>query len=75
MKNNYEIAGRVASISPDFEVDSYDARFTLGISKFVVVHNLKVQTDFTKRSVTSQRDVLDLKNDQFTWRTQFELQF
>jgi len=74
-KNNYEIAGRVTSISPDLGVDNDDTRYTLGFSKFVVGHNLKVQTDFTYRSVTSQGDVPDSNDDQFTWRTQFEIQF
>ena len=74
-KNNYEISGRYTSVSPDLGVDSDDVRYTLGISKFVVGHSLKVQTDFTYRSVTTQGDVPDTKNDQITWRTQFELQF
>lgn len=75
LKSNYEISGRVTSISPDLGVDSDDTRYTLGFSKFVVGHNLKVQTDFTYRSATSQGDVPDTQDDQFTWRTQFELQF
>jgi len=74
-KNNYEIAARVTINNPDVEVDIEDKRYTLGFSKFVVGHNLKVQTDFTYRSVDSPGDVPDAINDQFTWRTQFELQF
>jgi hypothetical protein len=74
-KNNYEIAARVTSITPDLGVDSDDTRYTIGLSKFVVGHKLKVQTDFTYRSVTTQGDVADTKDDQFIWRTQFELQF
>ena len=74
-KNNYEIAGRITSISPEIGVDNDDTRYTLGFSKFVVGHNLKVQTDFTYRSVTTQGDVTDINDDQFIWRTQFELQF
>ncbi len=75
LKSNYEISGRITSIIPDLGVDNDDTRYTLGFSKFVVGHNLKVQTDFTYRSVTSQGDVPDTNDDQFTWRTQFELQF
>jgi phosphate-selective porin OprO/OprP len=74
-KNNYEIAARVTKITPDLGIDSDDTRYTLGLSKFVVGHSLKVQTDFTYRSVTTQGDVVDTKDDQFIWRTQFELQF
>jgi phosphate-selective porin OprO/OprP len=74
-KNNYEIAGRVTSTKPDVGVDNDDIRYTLGLSKFLVGHNLKVQTDFTYRSLTAQGDVVDTVNDKFIWRTQFELQF
>ncbi len=74
-KNNYEIAARVTTIKPDLGIDSDDTRYTLGFSKFVVGHKLKVQTDITYRSVTTQGDVVDTKDDQFIWRTQFELQF
>jgi len=74
-KSNYEIAARVTFNNPDVEVDVEDKRYTLGFSKFVVGHNLKVQTDFTYRSVDTPGDVEDAINDQFTWRTQFELQF
>ena len=74
-KNNFEIAGRVTSTKPDLGVDNDDKRYTLGFSKFLVGHNLKVQTDLTYRSLTSQGDVVDTVNDKFIWRTQFELQF
>ncbi len=74
-RSNYEIAARVTFNNPDVGVDTEDKRYTLGISKFVVGHNLKVQTDFTYRSVDSAGDVPDTIDDQFTWRTQFELQF
>lgn len=74
-ENNYEIAARVTSTRPDIEVDNDELRYTLGISKFVVGHNLKVQTDFTYRSITSQVEASDIIDDQFIWRTQFEIQF
>ncbi|MEE9437971.1 MAG: porin [Saprospiraceae bacterium] len=75
MGNNYEIAGRLTLIDPDLGVDNDDTRYTIGLSKFVVGHNLKVQTDFTYRSVTSQGNIVDSKDDKIMWRTQFELQF
>ena len=74
-RNNYEISGRYTAVNPDVGVDNDDVQYTLGISKFVVGHSLKVQTDFTYRSITSQGDVPDTRDDQFIWRTQFELQF
>jgi hypothetical protein len=75
LKSNYEIAGRFTSNSPDLGVDNDDNRYTLGVSKFFVGHNLKLQTDFTYISLTSQGDIADTRDDQFVWRTQFELQF
>jgi hypothetical protein len=74
-KNNFEIAGRVTTINADLGVDNDDTRYTLGLSKFIVGHNLKVQTDFTYRSLATQGDDIDIVNDRFNWRTQFELQF
>ena len=74
-QNNYEIAGRYTINNADIGVDNEDKRYTLGLSKFFVGHSLKVQTDFTYRSLSSQGDVVDTVNDVFVWRTQFELQF
>ncbi|MDF1698622.1 MAG: hypothetical protein P1U56_22410, partial [Saprospiraceae bacterium] len=74
-QNNVEIAGRYTTTSPDIGVDNDDKRYTIGLSKFIVGHSLKVQTDFTYRSITTQGDIPDVANDKMIWRTQFELQF
>ncbi|MCH2490305.1 MAG: OprO/OprP family phosphate-selective porin [Flavobacteriales bacterium] len=47
-KNNYEVAGRFTSLSFD-EVTGRDSQeqYTLGVSKYIVGHKLKVQSDFS----------------------------
>ena len=45
-KNNFEIGTRYTQIIPDTEVSFAGVKeYTLGMSKYVVGHNLKVQTD------------------------------
>lgn len=45
-KNNIEIAGRYAYVNPDNETQGSDnEEFTLAVSKYIVGHNLKVQSD------------------------------
>ncbi len=47
-KNNFEIAGRYATIIQDNETERNDTKhYTLGFSKYIVGHNLKAQTDIT----------------------------
>ncbi len=66
--NNIEIAARYTEIKPDEVVDTPEKQYTLGISKFIVGHKLKVQTDFTLRS-------RDERDDNFIWRTQVDIHF
>jgi len=47
LKNDYEIALRYTDIAPDAGVASNETHYTLGFSKYVVGHKLKVQTDFS----------------------------
>lgn len=47
-KNNYQIVGRFTSIKPDFDTFHTEKKqYTLGLSKYVVGHKLKVQTDLS----------------------------
>ena len=64
--NNYEIAIRYTDISPD--IDQEESRYTLGLSKYIVGHKLKVQTDITLRD-------RDSSSDQLIWRTQMDVHF
>ena len=49
-KSNYEVSFRVASVRPN--VDFYDKRedLTLGLSKYIIGHKLKIQADLTYSS-------------------------
>lgn len=48
-QSNWEVAGRVSTIWPrrDFMQNRTESQYTLGISKYVVAHKLKFQTDIT----------------------------
>ena len=47
-KHNIELAGRYTSVTPSWS-GSFDGlnEYTIGLSKYVVGHSLKVQTDVT----------------------------
>jgi len=58
MKNNYEVAIRYTDINPDKGVASDETHYTLGISKYVVGHKLKVQTDFSLIDIQEGNDAI-----------------
>jgi hypothetical protein len=66
-KNNWEIAGRFTQIVPTGS-DQYE-QYTLGLSKYVVGHKLKVQTDVSYLRTNHDPD------SQLMYRLQFELHF
>ena len=66
-KNNWEVAARYAFTNPDDllnrtgqSVTYYhqQADHTIGITKYIVGHKLKVQTDFTYRSIQGKDDLV-----------------
>ncbi|MBS9774268.1 MAG: porin [Tenacibaculum sp.] len=67
-KNNIELAGRYTTVKvkgTDFSTNYY----TLGLSKYIVGHKLKVQTDITYKDITStQKGGLE-------YRLQLEIHF
>ncbi|WP_053990836.1 porin [Mangrovimonas sp. TPBH4] len=68
-KNNWELAGRFSNT--DFkEITGRDTtnEYTLGVSKYIVGHKLKVQTDITYADRAVQ-------SDRLACRVQFEIQF
>jgi hypothetical protein len=69
LKNNWEIAGRYSGLKLD-EVGGTrsDSQYTLGLSKYLVGHKLKVQTDIS---------YLDLENDigALMYRFQLDVHF
>ncbi len=67
-KNNLEVAGRYTNVkfhSKDF----YTNYYTLGVSKFIVGHKLKVQSDI------SYSDDTGLKSGGLEYRLQFDIHF
>jgi hypothetical protein len=69
-KSNWEIAGRYTAIMPKTNFSSNDTQnqFTLGGSKYIVGHKLKVQTDLTYATVGGKSDFLE-------YRLGFDLHF
>lgn len=68
MKNNWEVAVRYTAINPDEAVSNNETEYTLGLSRYIVGHKLKVQSD------VSYRDVVN-RDDKFSWRVQIDLHF
>ncbi len=67
-KNNVEIAGRWTDIKPEEGVASDETQYTLGLSKFIVGHKLKVQSDITYRSIATS-------DDDLIYRMQMDIHF
>jgi len=65
---NWEIAARYTTIKPDESVSSDENQYTLGFSKYIVGHKLKIQNDFTIREFENS-------DNRFIWRTQVEFHF
>jgi phosphate-selective porin OprO and OprP len=67
--NNYQILGRYTSINLDDSISrEVENQYTLTLSKYIVGHKLKVQTDLTYSDLNLGLD------DGLTYRLQFELQ-
>lgn len=69
--NNWEIALRFASVrkDDDFSGISDEDQYTFGLSKYIVGHNLKIQSDFTQRTFPDDAD------GRYQFRVQVEFQF
>ncbi|QHI37302.1 hypothetical protein IMCC3317_26810 [Kordia antarctica] len=69
-KNNYEVTGRYTSIDLDENITgkALEQQYTLGVSKFIVGHKLKIQTDVSYLSKESS-------NNQLMYRLQFDIHF
>ncbi len=69
-KSNWEVAARYTAVAPDWEMSFTGAReYTLGLSKYVVGHNLKIQSDVS---------LTDKENEELNglrYRLQFEVAF
>jgi hypothetical protein len=69
-KSNWEVAGRFTTIMPktNFSSNYTQNQFTLGGSKYIVGHKLKVQTDLTYATVGGESSYLE-------YRLGFDLHF
>ena len=63
-----ELAARWTQVNPDEEVARDETQYTFGVSKYIVGHKLKVQSDIT------YRDILE-GTDELFYRMQFDLHF
>jgi phosphate-selective porin OprO/OprP len=69
LKSNYEFTGRYSTINYYKSANASDVdQYTLGISKYVVGHSLKVQSDFTYNELSGEKSFL-------MWRLGFDLHF
>ena len=57
-ENNFELAMRWTDIKPEELVASPETQYTIGLSKYIVGHKLKVQTDLTYRAIETSEDDL-----------------
>lgn len=71
LKSNYEILGRYTNITLDRDITGQEVenQYTLGLSKYIVGHNLKVQTDF------GYNDFDNNFTDNLIYRLQFSIHF
>ncbi|MCH7523461.1 MAG: porin [Bacteroidetes bacterium] len=69
-KNNWEISGRYTNIELDKNITGINAQnqYTFGISKFIVGHSLKVQSDISYLEV-------DNSNNHLIFELQFDIHF
>lgn len=68
LDSNLEFAVRWTDVNPEEEVASPEQQYTFGISKFIVGHKLKIQSDITYRSI-------DLSEDDLIYRMQMDIHF
>lgn len=74
LKNNLEPAIRYTTITPDLESGrDLQEMYTLGLSRYIVGHSLKVQTDFSLIRDTDQY-TSDI-TEEYLWRFQIEMAF
>ena len=68
-KTNWEVAGRYTNIAYDKTITGRDIenQYTLGVSKYIVGHKLKVQSDISYLDFGS--------NDKLMYRLQFDIHF
>jgi hypothetical protein len=69
-KNNWEVSGRYSTAELDKNITGKmpESQYTFGVSRYIVGHSLKVQTDISLIDVANQ-------GDQYLYRLQFDIHF
>lgn len=69
-KNDWEVSGRYTNIKLNENITGKnpESQYTLGVSKFIVGHSLKVQSDISYLEI-------DNNNNQLMYRLQFDIHF
>jgi len=75
-KNDVEFCARYTQINP-YKIAANEKEYTLAVSKYIVDHKLKVQTDLSYRQTgfDENSSVNKGKNDLLYWRLQFDVHF
>jgi hypothetical protein len=70
LKNNWEVSGRYTQINLDEAITGrgQETQYTLGLSRYIVGHKLKIQTDVSYLNIGNAADEL-------MYRLQFDLHF
>lgn len=70
LKNDWEVSARYTNIELDKNITGKDAenQYTLGLSRYIVGHSLKVQSDISYLEV-------DNNNDEIMFRLQVDIHF
>jgi phosphate-selective porin OprO/OprP len=70
LRKNWEVSGRYTNIELDQNITgkSPENQYTLGVSKYIVGHKLKVQSDISYLSI-------DGSNNELMYRLQFDIHF
>jgi hypothetical protein len=73
LPSNWEIAMRYTTVERDKDISGItdENQFTFGISRYIVGHSLKVQTDYTRRTFPGDDD----RPGRSMFRMQMEMQF
>jgi hypothetical protein len=70
LKNDWEVSGRYTNIELDKNIigKSLENQYTLGVSKYIVGHSLKIQSDISYLDINNS-------NSQLMFRLQFDIHF
>jgi hypothetical protein len=73
-QNNFELAARFSEVRPNKDISAYETRlrhYTLGASKYIRGHRLKVQTDITFQENTALQSGVAAQD---AWQLRFQIE-